>query len=401
MFPKTDIALYNHVTSKLSELDMEIIRAIPSGGNWKDIPLEIAQKSARIMQIRESGGRTTYYGRLRNDLPSYTISTFFNRPGNGTFIHPTQNRLISHREAARLQSFPDDFRFLGSHSSKYKQIGNAIPPLLSRAIGLQMKTGRSVDLFSGAGGLSHGLVDAGHEMIVAVDSNSNMCQTYSLNHPFTKSIQCDMSNPHDVQKAMDEIENTLSGRTLNLIAGGPPCQGFSTAGKWNIADSRNALVFSMFRMINHFLPKYVLIENVVGLRWMQQGAILRAIIEQLKSLDYYVEWYQLYAEEYGVPQRRQRIFIVANRDDDSVPYPVPMFRRILRGKYRDDIRTEDSELHFPVTVHDAISDLPVLKMGAGVDTIDYDANWTNSEYQRLMRGLISIQDFFASQGKKG
>ncbi|MHA1577875.1 MAG: DNA (cytosine-5-)-methyltransferase, partial [Candidatus Thorarchaeota archaeon] len=88
---KTDVMLHDHVTSKLSELDMEIIRAVPSGGNWKDIPIEIAQKSARIMQIRESGGRTTYYGRLRNDLPSYTISTFFNRPGNGTFIHPEQN----------------------------------------------------------------------------------------------------------------------------------------------------------------------------------------------------------------------------------------------------------------------------------------------------------------------
>ena len=85
-------ALYNHVTSSLSPLDLEIIKSVPPGGNWKDIPLDVAEKSARIMQIRESGGRTTYYGRLRNELPSYTINTYFHRPGNGTFIHPDQDR---------------------------------------------------------------------------------------------------------------------------------------------------------------------------------------------------------------------------------------------------------------------------------------------------------------------
>ncbi|MHA1928039.1 MAG: DNA cytosine methyltransferase, partial [Candidatus Thorarchaeota archaeon] len=129
--PSDTVTLYNHVTSNLSTLDLEMILNVPPGGNWKDIPLEIAKKSVRLMQIRESGGRTTYYGRLRNDLPSYTISTYFNRPGNGTFIHPTQHRLISFREAARLQSFPDHYRFLGSNSSKLKQIGNAVPPLLA------------------------------------------------------------------------------------------------------------------------------------------------------------------------------------------------------------------------------------------------------------------------------
>ena len=123
----------------------------------------------------------------------------------------------------------------------------------------------------------------------------------------------------------------------------------------------------------------------------------------LRAADFHIFTvvFQLYAEEYGVPQRRQRIFIVANRDDDSVPYPVPMFRRIFRGKYRDDIRTEDSELHFPVTVSDTISDLPTLRMGAGEDAINYDPSWIRSEYQRLMRGHISFKDFIASQGKKG
>ena len=126
--------LYNHICSPLSELDMEMIRSVPEGGNWQDIPPEIIQKSARLTQIHRSGGRTTYYGRLRKNLPSYTINTYFNRPGNGTFVHPEQNRLISMREAARLQSFTDQYRFLGSYSSRYKQIGNAVPPPLTKAL---------------------------------------------------------------------------------------------------------------------------------------------------------------------------------------------------------------------------------------------------------------------------
>ena len=129
--------LYNHVCAKLSEFDMEVIRTVPPGGNWKDVPVEIASKSSRLTQIRRSGGRTTYYGRLQRDLPSYTINTYFNRPGNGTFIHPTQDRLISQREGARLQSFPDRFRFLGSTTSIFKQIGNAVPPLLAKVKGIE------------------------------------------------------------------------------------------------------------------------------------------------------------------------------------------------------------------------------------------------------------------------
>ncbi|TFF86348.1 DNA cytosine methyltransferase, partial [Candidatus Thorarchaeota archaeon] len=149
--------VYNHVAPTVSELDMQVIKSVPPGGNWEDIPLSVAEKSKRIMQIRKSGGRTTYYGRLRNDLPSYTVSTYFHRPGNGSFVHPEQDRMISVREAARLQSFFDDHRFLGPASSQYKQVGNAVPPLLGRAVGVTIPSGFAVDLFCGAGGLSHGL----------------------------------------------------------------------------------------------------------------------------------------------------------------------------------------------------------------------------------------------------
>jgi len=174
-------ALYNHVCATLSELDMEVVMNVPPGGNWMNLPETTVAKSARLTQIKNSGGRTTYYGRLNPEMPSYTVNTYFNRPGNGTFIHPKQNRLISMREAARLQSFPDQHRFKGSLSSRYKQIGNAVPPLLARSLGKKIRRGLGIDLFCGAGGLSEGLEQAGHKIVLASDSNAHMCETYQSN----------------------------------------------------------------------------------------------------------------------------------------------------------------------------------------------------------------------------
>ena len=140
-----------------------MVKSVPAGGNWQNIPSNIPSK--RLEQIRRSGGRTTLYGRLSLNKPSYTITTYFNRPGNGTYIHPIHNRVISAREAARFQSFPDNYVFGGSKASLCKQIGNAVPPLLAFAIARQTKkktkTKNLLDLFCGAGGLSLGLTKAG------------------------------------------------------------------------------------------------------------------------------------------------------------------------------------------------------------------------------------------------
>src|SRR5262245_43250366 len=116
----------NHYSAKLSDLDIMMVKNVPPGGNWKNIHNSIPSK--RLEQIRigfqnGSGSRSTYYGKLLPNKPAYTISTYFNRPGNGCFIHyaKDQHRLISQREAARLQSFPDDFEFIGSKTSINKQ----------------------------------------------------------------------------------------------------------------------------------------------------------------------------------------------------------------------------------------------------------------------------------------
>lgn len=393
--------LYNHVCATLSGLDMEMVVSVPAGGNWQDIPMHIIQKSARLTQISKSGGRTTYYGRLTNHLPSYTINTYFNRPGNGTFIHPEQNRLISQREAARLQSFPDQFHFLGSISSRYKQIGNAVPPLLARSIATLLKPGLVVDLFSGAGGLSEGFVQAGHDVILATDFNPNMCKTYSYNHQTTEMVQADLSLQSQMDKLQERIEQRLAGRHLGTLIGGPPCQGFSTAGNRNTADRRNSLIFRMLELVQILMPESVVIENVPGLKWMQKGTILESIVDTLTHLGYSVNVHNLKAEEYGVPQRRRRIFVIGSRNGDHGDAPEGLFAPLIRGKARTDVRTGNKTLPHPVSVSDAISDLPPIESGGGEEIIEYCIDWTESDYQRLMRNSLSFDDFITKRREQG
>jgi DNA (cytosine-5)-methyltransferase 1 len=106
--------ILNHTSFKLSDLDLEMIRSVPQGGSWRDIPEETVKKSKRLEKITQTGGRTTLYGRIDYSKPSYTITTYFNRPGNGTYVHPVHQWVLSVREAARFQSFPDNYFFCGN-----------------------------------------------------------------------------------------------------------------------------------------------------------------------------------------------------------------------------------------------------------------------------------------------
>jgi len=115
-----------------SPTDKEIIRHVKPGGNYMDIPDEVSTK--RIMYFKSTGGRTTTYGRLDPEKPNYTLNTHFNRPNIGCNIHYNEDRMITIREGLRFQSFPDDFH-LKSNTKRnyYVQVGNAVPPLLSKA----------------------------------------------------------------------------------------------------------------------------------------------------------------------------------------------------------------------------------------------------------------------------
>lgn len=121
----------------MSARDAEYVRHIPPGGNYTNIPDDIS--SPRILRIKASGGRTTTYGRLHPERPSHTLNTYFNRPNVGTNYHYKENRLITVREALRLQSFPDSFTpHFKNQRELHIQIGNAVPPLLAEALALTL-----------------------------------------------------------------------------------------------------------------------------------------------------------------------------------------------------------------------------------------------------------------------
>ena len=121
-----------HFTPYASKKDQELIEHIPPGGNYMDVPDEIS--TTRILNFKKTGGRTTTYGRLSKESPSYTLNTHFNRLNVGCNIHYEKNRLISLREGLRIQSFPDSFKVFSSNKRNYYvQIGNAVPPLLGKA----------------------------------------------------------------------------------------------------------------------------------------------------------------------------------------------------------------------------------------------------------------------------
>lgn len=131
-----DISL--HECPRMSETDLLLVAHIPPGGNYLDIPDEIAP--GRVLKFKKTGGRTTTYGRLHPDKPSFTINTYFRRPNVGCNFHYSEPRLITPREAMRFQSIPDHFELCyGTQDQRNALIGNAVPPLMARAIAWSLK----------------------------------------------------------------------------------------------------------------------------------------------------------------------------------------------------------------------------------------------------------------------
>jgi DNA (cytosine-5)-methyltransferase 1 len=122
-----------HETPRMSETDKLLLSFIPPGGNYMDVPDE--HSTQRILNFKKTGGRTTTYARLHPNLPSYTVNTYFRRPNVGSNFHYSEPRLITAREAMRLQSLPDHFTTIhSSQDARNTLIGNAVPPLLAQAV---------------------------------------------------------------------------------------------------------------------------------------------------------------------------------------------------------------------------------------------------------------------------
>lgn len=169
-----------------------------------------------------------------------------------------------------------------------------------------MKTINAVSLFSGAGGMDVGFEKAGVNVLVANEIMPEASQTYKANHPNSVIINDDINN---VISSLTEYEG------IDLVFGGPPCQGFSVAGKMNPDDDRSKLIFTFLDVVEKLRPKAFVMENVKALAALEKwSAIREKYLKRAKSLGYVCTPYVLNATEYGVSQKRERVFFVGIRE---------------------------------------------------------------------------------------
>lgn len=228
-----------------------------------------------------------------------------------------------------------------------------------------------VDLFCGAGGLSDGLRQAGFDPILGVDYDENCILTYRENHKNTAALCKDIS-----QVSGDEILDACEGRELDLLAGGPSCQGYSTHGKRIEDDPRNFLFEHFVRLAKETQPKWVLIENVKGLLTYRRGYFKTLITKKLQDIGYDVSARVLSAADFGVPQLRHRIFFIGNRIDAPIEFPEPSHTG-YETLFSDQLKPY-------VTVDEAIGDLPLMNGELNSDDWDY-AFRPKSEFQKYAR----------------
>lgn len=251
---------------------------------------------------------------------------------------------------------------------------------------------RSIDLFAGAGGLSEGLKDAGFNPLYANEIVHSYADTYSSNHP---EALVDIRDIRSVDPAEIRSRLDLAVGELDLIAGGPPCQGFSiNAPKRSTSDQRNHLFRDFLKFVAEFQPRAVLIENVPGLVSFDQGRTLQSIFEALREINYSADVRILYAPHYGVPQTRWRTFILAFPVEQQIIAEFPEPERDAPVRVNFTSRFEGRKivslpklLDLPqhTTVGDALSDLPLIANGQGTaDNTPYRTAPQNS-YQQLMR----------------
>lgn len=370
----------NHTSFKLSDLDMEMVRSVRQGGNWKQIPLSIAEKSKRLMKIRETGGRTTLYGRLHYEKPSYTITTYFNRPGNGTNIHPIQDRVLSVREAARIQSFPDDFYFYGNKKDKLNQIGNAVPPLMAYQIAKKIKENISVDtsldLFNGAGGMTTGFKLAGYKSVLMNDIDKSALITAKINNPEIYSFLGDIT----IEKNRDFIIEYSRSKAVDIVNGGPPCQGFSMAGFRKQDDPRSKLIYDYVKVIEGIMPKVFVFENVQGILSHNKGNTFKELLKMFDEIGYKIKAKLLDFSDFGIPQKRKRVIIIGVRNDISIDpenlFPIPF------------TESEDKK----ISVKQAIGDLENVP----VDNNSYYIQNYKSNYLNVLQGKLEIDNYISN-----
>jgi DNA (cytosine-5)-methyltransferase 1 len=248
-----------------------------------------------------------------------------------------------------------------------------------------------VDLFSGAGGLSLGFEQAGFDILAAVEIDPIHCATHEFNFPFWDVICRSIENI----KAKDiRSLSKIGSQEIDVVFGGPPCQGFSMIGKRELNDSRNLLIGHFLRVVLELKPKYFVMENVSGITIGEHKKLLLEIISEFKRNGYDIaEPYRvLNALNYGVPQNRKRLFLIGGQKGRILPdYPKPFTSppsQMLKNY-----------LNLPLgpTVQDAINDLPdVGKFPELFEKDSVKAKYGKaSEYAKILRGIIESPDDYS------
>tara|TARA_X000000950_G_scaffold198935_1_gene239605 strand:+ start:132 stop:1322 length:1191 start_codon:yes stop_codon:yes gene_type:complete len=265
-----------------------------------------------------------------------------------------------------------------------------------------MKKYKLIDLFSGVGGISQGFHWAGFKTIIANEYDPSIGAAYKANFPKTKAIIGDVRELDFNQIMMD---NNIKQGEIDVIAGGPPCQGFSMANRKRIEeDERNLLFLEFVRAVKKFEPKCFLIENVMGMTAEKiaiksnEKSVVDSMTEYFSDLGYKIAFKSFKAEEHGVPQMRRRVIVIGTNIEskfDDLKYlrignlEKQFLSKEVMNKISDIQHTlfDDSlnkGLKYPTTIWEAISDLPQIKDGGGTDEMDYKSEPKNN-YQRLMR----------------
>jgi DNA (cytosine-5-)-methyltransferase len=226
-----------------------------------------------------------------------------------------------------------------------------------------------IDLFSGAGGLSKGFLDAGFEVLLGIDNDKAALSTFELNHNGAKALSLDLADP----KTFQEIKRIIGDKNLDVIVAGPPCQGFSLSGPRNFDDERNKLYLAVIETVQIFKPKAFIIENVPGMATLYKGEIKNEILRRFEKLGYNIECKLLCAADYGVPQFRKRLIFMGIRKDIGIP------------KFPDAIFNPESY----VSCRDAIDDLPSRENEIGLDVDKYIMP-PKTDYQRIMRANCDV-----------
>lgn len=234
-----------------------------------------------------------------------------------------------------------------------------------------------IDLFSGAGGLSKGFLDAGYNVVMGVDFDDAALKTFQENHGGSEAVKLDLFDHDNIDVIIQKMKKK-GVEKLDVLIGGPPCQGFSVAGPRDMNDKRNKLYLAMVKLADRLKPKAVLLENVPGMIQINGGIGAKRIINDFAEIGYKMVPKLMYAPDFGIPQIRKRVFFVGLRDsEEEFSFPSPTH---TPDKY--------------ITCEQAICDLPSLQTDEGEiiygDEIqDYVCNPQN-DYQKKMREHSSV-----------